>query len=41
MTRMEMIRRWRWLVAQGDYEAAKEVEYAFYDLWDESIFDYV
>ena len=28
-------------VSQGDYESAKEVEYDFYDLWGESIFEYV
>lgn len=41
MSRKKMIRYWRWLLAQGDYESAKEVEYDFYDLWGESIFDYV
>lgn len=41
MFRKEMIRYWRWLLAQGDLEAAKEVEYDFYDLCGESIFDYV
>lgn len=41
MTRNQMIRRWHWLINHGDHEAAKEVEYAFYDLWAESIFDYV
>lgn len=41
MSRKEMIRRWRWLMNHGDHEAAKEVEYDFYDLWGESIFDYV
>lgn len=41
MTRNEMIRRWRWLMNRGDHEAAKEVEYDFFDLWGESIFEYV
>lgn len=40
MSRKEMIRRWRWLVAQGDHEAAKEVAYDFFDAWGESIYDY-
>ena len=41
MSRKEMIRLWQWLIRQGDHEAAKEVEYDFFDLWGESIFDYV
>jgi len=41
MTRKEMIRYWQWLMNRGDCEAAKEIEYAFFDLWGESIFEYV
>lgn len=41
MSRKEMIRHWRWLIARGDHEAAKEVEYDFYTIWGESIFEYV
>lgn len=41
MTRNKMIRLWHKLMNCGDHEAAKEVEYDFYDLWGESIFDYV
>ena len=41
MSRNEMIRRLRKLLCYGDHEAAKEVEYDFFDLWGESIFDYV
>lgn len=41
MSQNEMVRYWRKLMNQGDHEAAKEVEYSFYDLWGESIFDYI
>lgn len=41
MTRKEMVRYWHWLMNHGDPEAAKEVEYAFFDLWGESIFEYI
>jgi hypothetical protein len=41
MTRKEMVKYWNWLIRQGDNEAAKEVEYSFFDLWGESIFDYI
>lgn len=41
MTRKKMIDYYMWLLRQGDNEAAKEVEYSFYDLWGESIFDYI
>lgn len=41
MTRKKMCRYWHWLMRQGDHEAAKEVEYSFYDIWGESIFDYL
>lgn len=41
MTRKKMIAYYMWLLNQGDHEAAKEVEYSFYDLWGESIFDYI
>ena len=40
MSPKEMVRYWRWLLAQGDLEAAKEVEFDFYDAYGESIFDY-
>lgn len=41
MTRKEMVRYWHWLMNHGDPEAAKEVEYTFFDLWGESIFEYI
>ena len=41
MTRREMIRQWLWLMNRGDHEAAKEIEWAFADTFEESIFDYV
>lgn len=41
MTRKKMIDYYMWLLRQGDNEAAKEVEYDFFDLWGESIFDYI
>jgi hypothetical protein len=41
MTRKKMIAYYMWLLSQGDNEAAKEVEYSFFDLWGESIFDYI
>ena len=40
MSPKEMVRYWRWLLAQGDLESAKEVEYDFFDAYGESIFDY-
>jgi hypothetical protein len=36
-----MIRQWLWLMNHGDPEAAKEVEYSFFDPWGESIFEYI
>ena len=41
MTRNEMIRLWRKLMRYGDTEAAKEIEFDFFSVWGESIFDYV
>lgn len=41
MTQKKMVRYWLWLMNHGDHEAAKEVEYTFFDLWGESIFEYV
>jgi hypothetical protein len=41
MTRKKMIAYYMWLLRNGDNEAAKEVEYSFFDLWGESIFDYI
>lgn len=41
VTRKKMIAYYLWLLNQGDHEAAKEVEYDFFDLWGESIFDYI